>query len=235
MKKGQLLAELAERGVTAHPSWTVPELRSILVEQRQLEKPAPEEDRMKGLTKMTLQQLVEEAKKDNLVLPAKPTRGLMMRLLRDSRNTPGCTVMPFGRYKGWMYSKVPEGYIQWAMKEVKGNPNAHEDLVRFATWGSQELERRAETPGLPKKKDLGRDPEALAVIPPPPVRSDRGPSSSSEASWGRVTSPGGYARKAEVIAIDTDIADDLLVDEAETIRALENQLAALKKKTNVKK
>ena len=47
-------------GVTTHPIWTAPELRSILVEQRQLEKPK-KEDGAKGLTKMTLQRLVEEA------------------------------------------------------------------------------------------------------------------------------------------------------------------------------
>ena len=223
--------------MTVHTSWTVPELRSILVEQRQLKKPtSPEQDRLKGLTKMTLQQLVAAAEEDGVVLPAKPTRGLMMRLLRDASSTPGSTVMPFGRYKGWMYHEVPEGYINWAVKEYKGNPNAHEDLVRFATWGAQELERKSTASGTDtKKKDMGRDPEALALVPPPPIRSDKGPSSSSDTSWSKVSNRSGYPlqRKADDMGLDTDIADEqeLLEDQAERIRALENQLASLKKQT----
>lgn len=184
MKKAQLIAELTERGITVHPSWTVPELRSILVEQRQLEKPSQEEDRMKGLTKMTLAQLIAEAEKGHIPMPAKPTRGLLMRLLRDSRTTPSNTVVPFGRYKGWMYHEVPMGYIQWAIKEIKQNPKAHEDLVRL---GSQEIERRATSLGMAAKTDLGRDPEALAVVPPPATTLEKGMSSSSEASWSKVS------------------------------------------------
>ena len=87
--------------------------------------------------------MVAEAEKEQIPLPAKPTRGLMMRLLRDARNTPGSTVVPFGRYKGFMYQEVPARYLDWAMKEVKANPNAHEDLVRLATWASLEMDRRA--------------------------------------------------------------------------------------------
>ena len=185
---------------------------------------------------MTLAQLVAEAEKEQIPLPAKPTRGLMMRLLRDARNTPASTVVPFGRYKGFMYQEVPAGYLDWAMKEVKANPNAHEDLVRLATWASLEMDRRATTKGYVKKPDMGRDPEAIAVISPPPSRKSRAPSSSSEGSWARVTyssSPG--TRKSEVIALDTDIAEEILEDEAEQIRALEAQIAALKKKPFLEK
>ena len=197
MKKSQLLAELGERGVTVHPNWTVPELRSILVEQRPLERPPKEEDKMKGLTKMTLAQLVAEAEKEGIQMPAKPTRGLMMRLLRDARTTPGCTIVPFGRYKGWMYQKVPAQYLPWAIREIKNDPNAHEDLVRLATWGSQEMERRDAAPGYVKKKDVGRDPEALAVVPPPSMASEKWPASSSEGSWAKVYTQSQGSRKVK--------------------------------------
>lgn len=225
MKKQELLIELNDRGVPVHSSWTVPELRSILVEQRELEKPN-EEDRMKGLSKLTLEQLVEEAKKENISIPAKPTRGLMMRLLRESRHTPGTTVVPFGRYKGWMYQEVPTGYLEWAIRESKSNPNAHEDLVRLASWAGQELVRKNATKGYVKKPDLGRDPEALAVVPPPSGGS------SSDTSWSKVTKNTAerLTRKAAEIPVPTDIAEDIHETPEELILSLEAQLAALKKK-----
>ena len=77
MKKAQLLAELNERGVVVHTSWTVPELRQILIEQRDLEKPpSAVNDKMKGLTSLKLQELVDLAEKEGISLPTKPTRGL---------------------------------------------------------------------------------------------------------------------------------------------------------------
>lgn len=206
MKKQELLIELNDRGVPVHSTWTVPELRSILVEQRELEKPN-EEDRMK-------EQLVEAAKKENITIPAKPTRGLMMRLLRESRHTPGTTVVPFG------------GYLDWAVRESKSNPNAHEDLVRLASWAGQEAVRKNATKGYVKKPDLGRDPEALAVVPPPSGGS------SSETSWSKVSrgTPERLTRKAAEIPVPTDIAEDANESPEELIQHLEAQLSALKKK-----
>ena len=112
MKKAQLLAELNERGVVVHTSWTVPELRQILIEQRDLEKPpSAVNDKMKGLTSLKLQELVDLAEKEGISLPTKPTRGLMIKLIRDHRSTPSQTVVPFGRFKGYMYQEVPEPYL----------------------------------------------------------------------------------------------------------------------------
>ena len=73
MKKEQLLQELGERGVVVHRSWTVPELRQILIEQRDLEKPQVNNEKMKGLTSLKLQELVELAEKNGLTIPTKPT------------------------------------------------------------------------------------------------------------------------------------------------------------------
>lgn len=89
MKKEQLLQELNE---VVHRSWTAPELRQILIEQRSLEKhhPAGRED----------------GEQTGVQLPSKPTRGLMIKLIRDARSTPAQTVVPFGRFKGQGQSQL---------------------------------------------------------------------------------------------------------------------------------
>lgn len=85
-------------GVAAHPIWSVPELRSILIEQRQANALAKEEDKLKGLTKMTLQQPKVEAENEKISIP--PTdprtpdalvRSTLIRRRFDSGGTrPGC-------------------------------------------------------------------------------------------------------------------------------------------------
>ena len=74
---------------------------------------------------------------------------------------------------------MPVAYLEWANREVKNNPNAHEDLVRLANWGVQDLEGRSQAGARPKTSDVGRDPEAIAVVPPPPPT---GYASSSDGS-----------------------------------------------------
>ena len=223
MKKPQLLAELQERGVVVHSSWTVPELRQILIEQRDLEKPPATNDKMKGLTSLKLHKLVEMAEKEGITLPAKPTRGLMIKLIRDRRSAPAQTAVPFGRFKGYMYQEIPEGYLKWAIQETKGNPNSHEDLVRLATWAKEDLQRCKEAGVVTSKAELGRDPEALALIPPPSANSA---AASSDGSWHLMRAP---LKKGAAEMTESDIVEEE-EDASEQIRALENQIAALKQR-----
>ena len=136
-----------------------------------------------------------------------------------------------------MYQEVPDGYLRWAIQETKSNPNSHEELVRLATWGKEDLLRRAETPGTSTAhKHLGRDPEALALIPPPPARKSTGMASSSEGSWTQVKSEArspGQHRSARELS-ETDITEEEK-DASEQIRDLEAQIASLKKKQNKEK
>ena len=92
MKKRELTQELATYGINAHPSWTVPELREMIKEQR--EARAPEVKNIKGLSRMTLQDLKGEAVKSNMMLPEKATRGVLMKMLRDQANAPDDTICP---------------------------------------------------------------------------------------------------------------------------------------------
>ena len=81
MNKPVLTATLTALGVPVRPEWTVPELRSLLSEQRDAEKTTSSE--LKGLSGMKLDQLIQKCKDLNIQLPPKPTRGLLTRMIRD--------------------------------------------------------------------------------------------------------------------------------------------------------
>ena len=69
MIKAELQAELEEYSLVVHRKWTVPDLRSMVVEQRNTRGVTTQkEDPMAGITKMTLPQLLAEGAKLN-VLP----------------------------------------------------------------------------------------------------------------------------------------------------------------------
>ena len=70
--------------------------------------------------------------------------------------------------------------------------------MTWCAWPHGEQPRS--TKGYVKKPDLGRGPEALAIIAPPASQAG-----SSDGSWvkaGHESSPGSHKAKAEVITID---------------------------------
>ena len=88
MNKRELIDELGEYEVLIHSSWTVPELRSLVIEQHQARELGGRKNRgMAGITKMTLVQLQEEVRKLELDMPAQPTKRLLMRMIRDAATT----------------------------------------------------------------------------------------------------------------------------------------------------
>lgn len=186
MNKSQLVEELNRRGVPFHPSWLVPELRQMVVEIRQQEKPKVEtSEALQGLSKCSLDELVKKATAQGITMPDKPTRGWLMRAIRDASNTPADTVVPFGKFKGWMYREIPAPYLEWAMAEVEGNPNSSMDLQRLASWAKSEKTKGKTV--LSKTRSLATDPEALAKIPPPSVKDMFDGPSGSDASWSQVS------------------------------------------------
>lgn len=217
------------RGVTVHPNWSVPELRSILLEQLELEKPAKNENSMKGLTKLSLAELISEAEKLQITMPPKPTRGLLMRMIRDTKSTPAQTLVTFGKFKGWMYQEIPLGYLQWSVQETRANQNSHPDLVRLAAWAQGEIERREKATS--SGTQVQKDPEATAVIPPPRLKAMGRQSDSSDTSWSRVASScqKPRVRRGPEVISDSDI-DEETEDANLTIKKLEDRLAALKKR-----
>ena len=98
----------------------------------------------------------------------------------------------------------------------------------MATWAKGDLLRRKETGvSTNTKADLGRDPEALALIPPPRTKKQSAAPSSSDESWHVMRTPPKKKGAAEMT--ESDIVEE---DESaeEQIRALEGQISALKKR-----
>ena len=88
----------------------------------------------KGITHMCLEDLMEKCQAEGLALPPKPTRGLLMRMLRENTPPDGNEKVCFGSYKRYKYNEVNESYLTWAMQEVAANPQHSPDLARLARW-----------------------------------------------------------------------------------------------------
>ncbi|CAL1145601.1 unnamed protein product [Cladocopium goreaui] len=237
MGKEQLTRELVEHGVVVHPNWTVPELRTTVMEQREALNPRMDKnDKLKGITQLTLDQLTQKAVEEGLSLPPRPTRGLLIRMLRESTQQESDNVMCFGKFKGWLYKEVPREYMKWAVDETAANTNASEDLVRFATWAKEEFQKQDKVVLVVRKPPASKDdPEVKAKIPPPDIEVMSWASGSSEShrSWraGRVQAKKkADKRRVDVIEVTEDMDSELPEEARAEIQHMEAQLAALKQK-----
>jgi hypothetical protein len=240
MGKEQLTRELVEHGVVVHPNWTVPELRTTVMEQREALNPRTEKnDKLKGITQLTLDQLTQKAVEEGLSLPPRPTRGLLVRMLRESTQQESDNVMCFGKFKGWLYKEVPREYMKWAVDETAANSNASEDLVRFANWAKEEFQKQDKVVLAVRKPPANKDdPEVKAKIPPPDIEVMSWGSGSSEShrSWraGRVQAKKkADKRRVDVIEVPEDMDSELSEEARAEIQHMEAQLAALKQKHKV--
>ena len=161
MNKPELTSTLVAMGIPVRPEWTVPELRSILSEQK--EKPSTSE--LKGLSSLKLDQLIQRCKDLNIKIPEKPTRGLLMRMIRDGVPPTETEVVPFGRYRGYRFSEVPMSYLDWAIDECHNSENHSPDLARLARWAKENKDTAASS----KTTSGYRDPEETAKKAPPPA------------------------------------------------------------------
>ena len=234
MRRDELVAELESYQVAVHPRWTVPEVRQTVVEQRAIRFPKVTSDPCAGLTKMKLEELIAKAREFNVVLPEKPTRGVLIKLIRDQAQPPGQHVMTFGKYRSWLYQETPEDYMNWAVREVQANPNSGADLRMYATWAKMELEQRRERAkkgGIIAAVD---DPEVRAVVEPPDVSVMSWKSSiSSAAQSNRKWAPGrekrhlpGEQELDEVRAMMPELTED----EKNELQELETKVASIRQK-----
>ena len=137
MKKAELVEELHALGVDINPSWTVPELRSVLMEQKE----AHQSPHLPGLGTMKLEDLKTKAVELGIKMPDKPTRGWLMRMIRDQpgEEVPDGELVSFGKYKGYKFEEVPEEYLKWCLKEEERTPHMSADLKRLCQWARHKL------------------------------------------------------------------------------------------------
>ena len=143
MSKTELLAEAMREGIPIHPRWTLEEVRSVVREHRAAMDSQRPEANLKGLGSMTLSQLKIMAAENNVPVPEKATRGLLMRMIREEAQSAEENIVCFGKYKAWLYKEIPEAYLSWAISEVGKNPIASEDLRRLANFGKAKAEKEA--------------------------------------------------------------------------------------------
>lgn len=240
MNRPELLVALDALQIPVRPRWTVPELWQTLIEQTRVEVDVTPLA-LKGLSKMILADLKTRCDEEGVSLPEKPTRGLMIKLLREKVQPAGEQVVTFGKYKSWMYKEIPEAYLKWAIKETDANANASPDLVKLAHWAKEDLEKRATQARVAGAVPASEDPEVKAKYPPPPMSL-----SGSSASWSVVS--GGYTSQrgkgtpipkrdaatmdaARIAEMDMELPEEA---QAEMLR-LETEMALIRQKYNQSK
>ena len=164
-----------------------------------------------------------------------------MKMLREHTQDDGEKVVAFGRYKAWMFKEVPQGYLDWAVKEVKQNPNASEDLRQLASYAQAKVVKEKDEDEVDKKglrtpkmvARAGRDPEEVAVVTPPHLEV-KSWSSASEVSG----ATSGYrrqriTRKSEARGPTETMAVDMSAEDLEEMQNLRTRLAVLQQKNNL--
>ena len=216
MRKDAIIAELRSYGVACHERWTLPEVRSILQEQRKERAPPTEEDRMKGISKLSLGELIAKCQECKVTLPAKPTRGALISLLRAATQTPGEQIMNFGKFRGWMFKETPQGYRQRAQAEVAANANHSPELAMYASWAEAEDKRVREKAASSANHGQSEGAGAVGKRPGPWLREQLGRAYTFLAEGARDESGD----------LETDIAEEAKAE----IAAIEAKLAAIKQK-----
>jgi len=142
LKKLELQSELVKAGQVVNPKWTVPELRMMVKELRDLQKPK-QEDILKGMSSWTLGKLRARAQEEGLEFDDRTTRGMLMVRLRDHMardqdhtvEINGETLFPWGRFKGWTFQEVlthHPSYYEFGVAEL---PKGCRPVMRdFLTW-----------------------------------------------------------------------------------------------------
>lgn len=165
-----------------------------------------------------------------------------MKMLRDHTQTDGEKVVAFGRYKAWMFQEVPQGYLDWVVKERKQNPNASDDLVQLANYAvakaglkDAEMSAGGKPQGPKMVARAGRDPEEVAVVSPPDmeVRSWGSGSEASIPSTKQRISRGKNTHPIEESEVEAAMAADIPPEDLEEMTRLRTRLAVLQQKNRV--
>ncbi|CAE7582602.1 RE1 [Symbiodinium sp. CCMP2592] len=182
MTKAQLIDECKRRQLAFNEAWTCPELRTILIADREYETKRKGVAVPKGLSSMNLDELKAEAHKMELTVKSGDTNGSLMLRIRDAA-APADTVMTIGRFRGTTFAQIPDNYGDWASeKERQNGTNMHNDLKRFVMWRRHRRSKGQNTPAAAAStmEPTYLDAETYATVPPPPI------SETGSSSWAMV-------------------------------------------------
>ena len=97
MSKAELLSQATRLGLVVHRTWAVEEIKAVIMEHRESLKEKDPVEQMRRVTHMTLSQLEAKATDLGIDFPTGTTKGNLMRLIRDSINTPDQELMKIGK------------------------------------------------------------------------------------------------------------------------------------------
>ncbi|CAE7467344.1 RE2 [Symbiodinium sp. CCMP2456] len=247
MTKPQLLSECVRLGLTVHRSWSPEEIKAVIMEDRENRKQSDATEKMKRLSQLTLDELKQKAEELHVEFPSRVTKGNLLRLVRDSLNTPDNELMKIGKHRGMEFREVPWQYGQWASNEVRSSANADPDLVRFARWWeANEDKKRGYMKGV--SDEMSRRPMPAASDPgtttswetvsqhvwetswPAKPTTDSRSSTQMPITPGAGTTANTKRRTADENPSGMD--DEIDEETAEEIKKLELRLALLKDKVD---
>ncbi|CAE7326464.1 GIP [Symbiodinium sp. CCMP2456] len=241
MTKPQLIQECLRLGLTVHRTWSPEEIKAVIVEHREKYKQGDATERMKRMSHLSMPELKMKAQELGVEFPANVTKGNLLRLVRDTLNTPDNELMKIGKYRGMEFREVPWQYGRWASNEIKGS-NADPELVLYARWWERKEEEK-------RQQGYSATPEET---------QSHVPGASSEAtSWANVDAwEESWPRRATTAQSNDQMpiapnakastkrrtqkdGEESMDDEPdaealEEIRKLETRLAILKSKTKAK-
>ena len=238
MNKTELLAECSRRSLAVDPKWTVTELRHLLAgDNKHYLYREPKSEMPKSISKMSRDELVEEAEKLGTDVGPKDPKGAIMLRIRDHA-APDSTVMTMGSFRGEAFVNIPDAYGDWASEEERVNgDNMHPEMKRFVTWRRRHKLKK-NTAGYASKNKARNylDVETSALIPPPPISETGATSSSWDVVERMSTSSGATAkgtsrppRRTLEPTMDTQRMErDVEPHVMEEIRNLEARLACLR-------
>ena len=145
--------------------------------------------------------------------------------------------MTIGRWKGSLYSEIPDAYGSWAAAEVARTTNSSPELVMYARWWSEQQKEKATHAKVPVEDDTYEGTVSAYRSPAPTITSWEEVSQASSKGYSETTGKGNT--KAKVKRVNPEAQEkttqkmDAQVDAAvlQEIADLETKLAVLKDKS----
>ena len=117
-----ILQECLRLGLTVHRSLGSEEIKAVIMEFREKAKDQDATGRMKRISRLTMPELKLKAQELGVEFPAGITKGNLLRLVRDSLNTPDNELMKIGKHRGMEFREVPWQHGRWASQRCHRGP-----------------------------------------------------------------------------------------------------------------